>query len=211
MTVRTDGTRPGRPRDQRLDAAIATAALDLFVEGGLAAVAFDRLAARAGTSRSALYRRFRTREQVLLAALERLRAEGERGAEGWADMPLAEVLDAFEQRTVAALCDQRSMALLARLVGSGPEGARLRATYWQAVIAPRRAVFDRILIASGTADDAAAAALLQDQLSGALLHRALLDPTPLDPATARAYVHGLFQALGLRPRRQPHNAGKTER
>lgn len=193
-----DTPTAGRPRDQRLDAAIATAALDLFVEGGLAAVAFDRLAARAGTSRSALYRRFRTREQVLLAALQRLRAEGERGAEDWAQLSLAEVLDVFAERTVAALCDERSMALLARLVGSGPEGARLRATYWEAVIAPRRAMFDRILIASGIAQDAATAGLLQDQLSGALLHRALLDPTPLDPTTATAYVHNLLQALGLR-------------
>jgi len=188
----------GRPRDQSLDTAITDAALELFVEGGLAAVAFDRLATRAGTSRSAIYRRFRTREEVLLAALVRLRDEGEQGAEDWATRPLPDVLEVFAERTVAALCDARSMALLARLVGSGPEGARLRATYWQAVIAPRRATFDRILIASGIAADAAGAALLQDQLSGALLHRALLDPTPLDPATATHYVRDLLQALDLR-------------
>ncbi len=196
--TREDASGAGRPRDRRLDVAITDAALELFVEGGLAAVAFDRLAKRAGTSRSALYRRFRTREEVLLAALERLRAEGERGAEDWAERPLAEVLDTFEDYAVAALCDAPTMALVARLAGSGPEGAQLRAAYWRTVVAPRRAAFDRVLVASGVAEDAAAAAMLQDQLSGALLHRVLLDPAPLDPAAATAYVRDLLRSLGLR-------------
>lgn len=50
--------KQGRPRDSRLDAAVLSAAEELLLTHGFGALTFDRLAAAAGTSRPALYRRW---------------------------------------------------------------------------------------------------------------------------------------------------------
>ncbi len=51
----------------------ATAALDAISTGGLAAVAVEPLAARLGTTKGSFYWHFRSRDELLAAALERWR------------------------------------------------------------------------------------------------------------------------------------------
>ncbi len=58
-----------RRRGQELEDAILGAAWDALVEGGYAAFTIDAVAERAGTSRPVLYRRWKTREDLALAAV----------------------------------------------------------------------------------------------------------------------------------------------
>ena len=49
---------PGRPRDARADAAIATAVAELLAEVGYGALTIEGVAARAGVAKTTIYRRF---------------------------------------------------------------------------------------------------------------------------------------------------------
>ena len=58
-----------RRRGQELEDAILDAAWDALIEGGYAAFTIDAVAGRAGTSRPVIYRRWKTREDLTLAAI----------------------------------------------------------------------------------------------------------------------------------------------
>jgi AcrR family transcriptional regulator len=59
----------GRPRDNALDTAIADATESVLLSGGYAAVNIDRVARLAGTTRAAIYRRARTRGELVVGLL----------------------------------------------------------------------------------------------------------------------------------------------
>ena len=49
---------PGRPRDSRIDAAIIAATRELIVQTGYSALSLSAIAAHAGTTTAAIYRRW---------------------------------------------------------------------------------------------------------------------------------------------------------
>ncbi|MCO7221347.1 helix-turn-helix domain-containing protein, partial [Klenkia sp. PcliD-1-E] len=55
----------GRPRDPSLDVAILDAALQLLGEGGLDACALDEVARRAGVGKATIYRRWRSKDDLV--------------------------------------------------------------------------------------------------------------------------------------------------
>ena len=67
---RTDST-PTRRRGAALENAITDAAWELLVEQGYNGFTFEAIAARAGTSKPVLYRRWPRREDLLIATLTR--------------------------------------------------------------------------------------------------------------------------------------------
>ena len=60
--------RNGRPRDARIDDAVLGAVADLLLEVGYADLTVAAVAERAGTSRPAVYRRWPTKAELVLAA-----------------------------------------------------------------------------------------------------------------------------------------------
>ncbi|WP_341254700.1 TetR family transcriptional regulator [uncultured Dietzia sp.] len=60
---------PGRPRDGRIDAAIITATRELIHETGYPALTLSAIAARAGTTTAALYRRWSSKAQLVHEAV----------------------------------------------------------------------------------------------------------------------------------------------
>ncbi|WP_329204955.1 TetR/AcrR family transcriptional regulator [Streptomyces sp. NBC_00683] len=61
---------PGRPREERVTGAVLNAVVDLVTEQGIAAVTMDTVAARAGVSKPAIYRRWPTKQDLIIAAAE---------------------------------------------------------------------------------------------------------------------------------------------
>jgi AcrR family transcriptional regulator len=55
----------GRPRDPRIDAAILAATADLLVEIGYASLTMAAIAERAGTTKTALYRRWSSKAELV--------------------------------------------------------------------------------------------------------------------------------------------------
>jgi AcrR family transcriptional regulator len=68
--VRNEQRRaPGRPRSAEADDAVLTAALDLIAESGVEGVSIEQAAKRAGVARTTVYRRYPTRDALVIAAL----------------------------------------------------------------------------------------------------------------------------------------------
>jgi AcrR family transcriptional regulator len=101
---------------------IVETAVELAEQGGFEAVRLRDVAAHAGVALGTLYRRFRSKEDLLLAALEQLVAEHEarlavRPSEG--DTPLERVTSFF-QTTTRALCRRPNLArALVRAIATG--------------------------------------------------------------------------------------------
>ncbi|MCW2583392.1 MAG: hypothetical protein JWQ53_2182 [Klenkia sp.] len=74
----------GRPRDPGLDVAIRAAAIELLGEGGLDACALDEVARRAGVGKATIYRRWPSKEALVLDAVRNATTlpvpEGDRGS-----------------------------------------------------------------------------------------------------------------------------------
>jgi AcrR family transcriptional regulator len=67
--------RKGRPRDERVDEHITSAALGLLAEVGFERFSVEEVAARAGVAKSTVYRRFPTRDDLVAGTLQRLNDE----------------------------------------------------------------------------------------------------------------------------------------
>lgn len=65
-------TGAGRQRDHSRDAPILDAALAVLAESGFDGLTIDKVAARAGSARATVYRRWSTKADLVLAAVERL-------------------------------------------------------------------------------------------------------------------------------------------
>jgi AcrR family transcriptional regulator len=63
------GARVGRPRDPQIDAAVLDATLAVLDESGYGRLTLEEVAQLAGTSKPAIYRRWRNRQLLVLAAL----------------------------------------------------------------------------------------------------------------------------------------------
>ena len=65
----------GRPRDPRIDEALTTHLVALLAERGLAWFSIDELAERSGVGKAAIYRRYRSREELVAAGYDRATVE----------------------------------------------------------------------------------------------------------------------------------------
>jgi AcrR family transcriptional regulator len=61
--------RRGRPRDAGADEAILTATIDALADGGIAGLSMDVVARRAGVGKATIYRRWASKEALVLDAL----------------------------------------------------------------------------------------------------------------------------------------------
>jgi AcrR family transcriptional regulator len=67
--TKAEGPQRGRPRSQKAQQAILSAAAELLLERGLSAVSMDTVAERAGVSKATIYRWWPTKESLALDAL----------------------------------------------------------------------------------------------------------------------------------------------
>ncbi|MEZ4507472.1 MAG: TetR/AcrR family transcriptional regulator [Thermomicrobiales bacterium] len=65
--------RPGRKRDRSRDAAILDAALDVLSEVGYGNLTMDMVAARAHAGKGTLYRRWRSKDELIIDAVGRMK------------------------------------------------------------------------------------------------------------------------------------------
>jgi AcrR family transcriptional regulator len=64
--------RKGRPRDERIDRDITASALSVLSDNGFERFSVEEVAVRAGVAKTTVYRRFPTRTDLIVGALERL-------------------------------------------------------------------------------------------------------------------------------------------
>lgn len=74
----SDSRRPGgRPRDEQLEQRILTAVGAVLAESGYEGVSFEEVARRSGASKASLYRRWRSKRDMVVAALKAGPARGD--------------------------------------------------------------------------------------------------------------------------------------
>jgi AcrR family transcriptional regulator len=70
LPAASEAARSGRPRDPSRDEAIFAATLALFAEDGYAGVSIEGVAARAGVGKATIYRRYSSKAQLLVDAMQ---------------------------------------------------------------------------------------------------------------------------------------------
>src|SRR3954464_12164899 len=72
MNTTTAGPRPGRQRSEAADEAILDATLAVLAEDGYAGLTMAAVIERSGVSSATLYRRYTTKAELVIAAVESL-------------------------------------------------------------------------------------------------------------------------------------------
>jgi AcrR family transcriptional regulator len=172
-----DPRPPGRPRSTATDDAIAAATLALLRDQGPEAVNVAAVATRSGVARTTIYRRYRDREELLVAALQSVTRQGEPAPE----LPVGDKLAWLVARTEDVLAGGIGLGgVAAVLAGSDPDlGAALRTALDDGLRPVRdqvRADVDAGRLAASVDPDA-----LLDLVLGAFLAEALRHGTPPRP------------------------------
>lgn len=193
---------PGRPRSERVHRAILDATLELLAERGWDGLTMEGIAGRAGVGKATVYRRWKSREGVLAAAVDRLVGEEiaipDTGA-------LRSDLGVLMARAVALYRGPpgRMMPGLVSAMARHPEVAEaVRTGFLASRRDALREVLDRgVLRGELRADTDPELAL--DFLGGPLFYRLLVTGGPLDEALAAGTVDVLLR--GLAPEPAPSN------
>jgi AcrR family transcriptional regulator len=181
----------GRPRDERVDAAVREAAVAELLEVGYARLSIEGVARRAGVGKGAIYRRWRSKAELVFDVAVHPAEIGPPPDQGSlrADLAgLVEIIAASLGRPASAAA---APALLAELAADPELAARVDARF----IDPERRLIEALLeraVARGELPDASGAELAHALTLGAcfarlhLLRRPSADPDELAAAVARA-------------------------
>jgi AcrR family transcriptional regulator len=131
--VATEAQTPGRPRDSSIDQGILTALLDLVREVGIGAVTMDAIAERAGVSKATIYRRWDSKEAMLVDGLVNLALSASNPTDDDIRGALTSLLD-----QTCDFLDSKAGSALPWLVGEVAAGTSLGRRYADSVVRPRR-------------------------------------------------------------------------
>lgn len=135
MIVLTGSLRPpGRPRNPLADKAIQDAAIDLFVEQGFEAMSMEGVAARAGVGKTTIYRRWGSKEELVMEAVSCHFTSIEDPDRGSLRDDLGHLLTMFQQTAVTTPIGR----VFPRVVAEVADGSALGRLYSRRVIEPRR-------------------------------------------------------------------------
>lgn len=198
------GNGRGRPRDPSVDEAIISAALELLDEHGYAGLSLAEVAHRAGVSRTALYRRWARKSQLVVEAMvSRLPARSlpDTGS-------IRGDLLAYTQQLAATFSHTPAARVLPGLVAAIATDPSLAASYRELLVQPLRQQVRAALargIARGELNEDTDVEFLLDSLAGPLYVRLLITGDPPDSNYPRAAVdlvlarYGASQMSGTTP------------
>jgi AcrR family transcriptional regulator len=178
--------RRGRPRNEACTGEILAAALQLVADVGMAGLTMDAVAARAGVGKATIYRRWSSKEALMLDAwmscvrtpavpdTGTLRGDLE-GLLGGIDHPLTsgELQRVFPQMIAAAKVNADV------------------ADAYRAFIAQRRAPLQTVLqrgVERGEIDPTADLSVVHDLLVGPIMYRWLVTDAPIDDAVIHQII-----------------------
>ncbi|MEU6737336.1 TetR/AcrR family transcriptional regulator [Streptomyces physcomitrii] len=192
----TPPTAAGRPRDPAIDAAVLEAAVGLLGEAGYAAFAMEKVAARAGTTKAAIRRRWPVRQRLVIDALASVMVAPPVPDNGCTRCDLHQSV----QLLAEALEKRLPPGVLAPLLADCAAEPEL---HWQLVeklITPSRsaaATAVRHAVDRGDLLPGTDPALLTDLLASVVYQRALLGGAPVDRAGARTLVDLLLRGVAV--------------
>ena len=146
-TVETTGARGGgRPRDPALDEAIILATRARLVQDGYSRMTLGDIAADAGVSRPTLYRRWRTKFELVADALDYgFRKQRETYAPDLSSLEPREALVEAVRRLDPAYFNPDAMVLMGNFAGEANHTPGLLAMLREHAVEPRVALVENVL------------------------------------------------------------------
>lgn len=131
----------GRPRDPGVDRRILTATLRQLTEDGYSRMSIDSIAAEAGASKPAIYRRWTGKADLATAALSELRLAEPMPAAG----PPKERLKGLLRNFRRSLLRPNGMALIGVVLAEECHTPELLSLFRQRIVEPRRGIIASVL------------------------------------------------------------------
>jgi AcrR family transcriptional regulator len=182
--------RRGRPRDAQAEQAILQATVELLSEVGFNQLSIEAVAARAGVGKPTIYRRWPSKPELVLDAVERLAPPFPTADTG---DPLTDLRQIVPELIVGLTSSPVARATIA-LAGDAEMTRRLGEQYlW-----PRRAGIAVILhraIAAGELRADVDVEMAIDLMLGASVYRWLVTAQPVDADTARRVVDTVWEGM----------------
>jgi AcrR family transcriptional regulator len=197
ITVPAAKERRRRGPSPRVRAAALAATLEELAAGGFAALSLERVARRAGVNKSTLYRRWGTREELVLEAmLERAAEHISVPDTGSLRKDLLELA-----RTAVANAATPEVAAMARAVAAeSPHNSKLAAAnrrFWSERLALDAVIVERA-IERGEAAAGTEAQRVIEAVLGPIHLRLLLTGEPVDHSFLKTIVNVVVDGVALR-------------
>lgn len=205
-TATTKARSLGRPRDERADRAIVTATLELIAEQGVRDLRMDDVASRARVGKATIYRRYRSKDELVTAAVAALVSEIKVPDSGSTEGDLLGLMRA----AVDVYSGSVEAAAMPSLVDAMSRDVELARAVRDGFLAGRRAALRAVLERGVERGDLRADLdfeLALDVLGGPLFYRLLITGGPIDRELAEGVVELILRgfAPGRPSRRKPPN------
>lgn len=132
----------GRPRSEDVDSGILESVLDALSQAGVAGVRIERIAANAGVSKASIYRRYESKEELIIAAIQHMRQQ----------VPVVPATGTARERLLALLSGTRANMSRSRdarvmmaVMNSHEQESDLVHLVYERILQPRRELLRSII------------------------------------------------------------------
>jgi AcrR family transcriptional regulator len=183
-----------RPRDPRADEAILSATIDVLVESGFGRLTVDAVAARAGVGKATIYRRWSSKERMVLSALAAKKAPAPTVDTG----ALRSDLVAIYEPVIQARSQETTVRLMPALAVEAANDDDVRAELRRFVDErrkPTRLAFARAVERGDIAPDTDVE-LCIDLLTGMTMNRIFFTGDPVDETALGTALDIVLRGIG---------------
>jgi AcrR family transcriptional regulator len=206
---RATGRPIGRPRDERADRAIVTAALELMAERGVRDLRMDDVAERAGVGKATIYRRYRSKDVLVSDAVAALVSEIAIPDTGSTRADLLALMG----QAVEVYSDSLAARLMPGVIEEARRNPPLAATVREEFLAGRRAALRAVLergVARGDLRGDLDYELALDVLGGAIFYRLLVTGGPIDDRLGEGIVELILRGFAPTRGAAPDGRRRTQ-
>jgi AcrR family transcriptional regulator len=172
----SDKKLPGRPRSLQSHQAMLQATLELLGEVGFDAMSIDAIAYRAGVGKTTIYRRYASKEELVVDAIESVREEIVLPDTG----NLQGDIEAIVQNAAETTLSPLGRKTVAMLIGSALSNPQFAEMYWTKYLQPRRRSFAIVLERAKARNEISTdldSDIVFDMMSGIMLYALVFQPT----------------------------------
>ncbi|NER80858.1 MAG: TetR/AcrR family transcriptional regulator [Leptolyngbya sp. SIO1D8] len=160
---------PGRPRSKASHQAMLKATLELLAEVGFEAMSIEAIAARARVGKTTIYRRYRSKDELVADAIESIREEILIPDTGnlWSD------IDALIENAAQITLNPLGRQAVAMIISSASSNPGFAQIYWEKYLQPRRQSFAIVIERAKVRNEVSTdldADLVFDAMSGIMLY-----------------------------------------
>ncbi|MET9801247.1 TetR/AcrR family transcriptional regulator [Streptomyces sp. NPDC006368] len=193
-------SRTGRPRSAAADAAILEATRAALVDLGWSKLTMGDVAGRAGVAKTTLYRRWASKNELVVDAVAVLFDELELPDRGSLAADIEGVVHQFAALLERPETKTALMAVVAESTRDEPLRERIRTSIVdrqkRLVLEGRRRAQARGELPADMGSTAGTDDLIFDVIAGAVVHRALVSAEPVDAAWVQRFTALLLGGLG---------------